>query len=451
MSKRALSTFSQVASIVGGRLVGQDGSFEGVSTDSRALPAGALFVALQGEHFDGNRFLPMAEKRGAVAAMVTAEQDSGLPQIVVENTLQALGALAAAWRRQFDIPVVAITGSNGKTTVKEMVASILRQQGVGAVTAGNLNNEIGVPLTLLKMTPQDQWAVVEMGASAVGEIDYLNRMTAPTAALANNAGAAHIGGFGSREHIVEAKGEIYSALPENGVAVINQELPQQQRWSELAQGHPTVYFGYQPEAGMLSGEINLDLPFVLEWSGERLEISLPLPGQHNRINALGAAALALQVGADLQQIKKGLEQLIGVPGRLQYKSGRKGCRIIDDTYNASPESMQSAFAVLAAEPGEPVLVLGDMGEMGDAAEQLHQQVGEQAAAAGIPQLYAVGEYAETLCSGFGGGGAFETKEALLAALEPTLNSDQVILVKGSRFMKMEQIVERLQQQEVQTS
>ena len=436
---------SDIARVVEGELVGEDGPFSGVSTDSRSIAAGQLFVALKGPNFDGERFLPMAEQQGAAAALVSRPIDSPLPQIVVEDTLQGLGQLAAAWRQQFTVPLLAITGSNGKTTVKEMVAAILQQQGPGTVTQGNLNNEIGVPLTLLQMKPEDCWAVVEMGASAVGDIDYLARMAAPTASLVNNAGAAHLGGFGSRQQIVEAKGEIYSALPRDGVAVINQSLPQQAVWQEMAAGHSLFLFGYTPaEAVELSGSVALEYPFTLHYQGETVGVELLLSGAHNRSNALAAAALSLQAGATLRQIQVGLEQVQSVPGRLYPLPGRGGSRLIDDCYNASPESMQSAIAVLAAESGRRILVAGDMGELGEDAAQLHRAVGETAAAVAIDQLYTLGEYATDVVAGFGAGGvACSSLESLLSALEPELQPNTVVLIKGSRFMKMERIVEAL--------
>ncbi len=432
-----------VARLLGSPLIGGDAPFKGVSTDSRSIAKGELFIALKGSHFNGEKFLPMALERGAVAALVSDPQDVELPQIVVEDTLQALGTVAAAWRSQFKIPLLAITGSNGKTTVKEMVAAILRQQDTGTVTQGNLNNAIGVPLTLLNISPMDRWAVVEMGASAVGEIDYLARMAAPTASLANNAGAAHLGGFGSLQQIVEAKGEIYSALPEDGVAVINHELPQQAEWSEMASGR-VCYFGYAPSNQVsLSGTIDLSQPFRVSRNGEEVVVDLPLPGEHSRINALAAATLSLQAGATLQQIRRGLEQIQPVAGRLFPLSGRGGATLIDDCYNASPESMRSAIDVLAARTGKRVLVAGDMGEMGEAAAQLHHQIGKYAAEQGVDQLHALGEHAVNVVSGFGGGAAHGSLETLLEALESSLNDNTTILIKGSRFMKMERVVSAL--------
>lgn len=448
-----ISALSQVATAVGGALEGEDLSFDGVSSDSRTIRPGELFVALTGPRFDGADYLQMALDRGAVGAIVSESSTpevsaDQMPQIRVSDPLQALSQLAAAWRKQFDIPLVAITGSNGKTTVKEMTASILRQIGPGVMTAGNLNNEIGVPLTLLRIRPNDQWAVIEMGASAVGEIAALMALTEPTISLANNAGTAHLGGFGSSQQVVEAKGEIYRELPMGGVAVINHALPPFQQWCEMAQGNRIETFSDQGEKGsLLHGESSLDQPFRIEFdhlSVQPLEVNLPLPGAHNRSNALAAAALTLQVGATPAQIGKGLESVVPVSGRLSERRGRAGTVVIDDSYNASPESVKCAIEVLAAQPGRGILVLGDMGELGENAEQLHREVGAFAKASGVQQLLALGELSFGAVEEFGKGGQhFDSLESLLKALEPQLDGNTTVLVKGSRFMRMERVVEQI--------
>ncbi len=441
-----ITTVGEVAEAVGGRLVGaRDARFSGVSTDSRTLHPGELFVALDGPHFDGGRFLPQALERGAQGAVLVQSRSVALPQVVVPDSRHALGRLATAWRRQFDIPVVAITGSNGKTTVKEMVAAILRQLGPGVATQGNLNNEIGVPLTLLRIGAEDRWVIIEMGASGIGEIAALCQMAQPTVAIVNNAGSAHLGGFGSLQRVVEAKGEIYRGLIPGGVAVINRELPQQEYWRGLVSQGAVHAFGYHPEGVEMSGEVALESPFLIRMAGEEVEVALPLSGRHNRINALAAAALAWNCGATLEQIRTGLEQMVAVPGRLQWLTGASGARLIDDSYNASPESVESAIEVLAAEPGERVAVIGDMGELGASSGSLHYRLGEVIAAAGIDRLYALGEQSRKMVAGYGqGANWFDSPESLLATLRPTLHNDMVILIKGSRFMKMERIVEQLQ-------
>jgi len=444
-----LTCLQRVADQLKVSLQGEDAPFQGVSSDSRSVQRGNLFIALNGPNFDGSRFLQMAQQRGAAGAIVQQHQPIDFPQIVVEDTLQALGQLAQAWRAQFVLPLLAITGSNGKTTVKEMAASILRQLGPGTVTQGNLNNEIGVPLTLLRITPEDRWAIVEMGASAPGEIARLMVMAQPTAGLVNNAGAAHLGGFGSLQQIVEAKGELYAGLGAESSALINRELPQAEQWREMAEQSPKspiVEYGCYSgsTADLLQGEMRPELPFSLYAQGEQQQITLPLMGQHNRCNAVAAAALAKQVGATLPQIKQGLEQMKAVPGRLQFKTGLMGSTLIDDTYNASPESIRSAIEVLSRIDGSRLLVLGDMGEMGPEAAQHHHQVGAFAGRAGIDQLFALGEQAKQYVVGFGAGGRhFDALEPLVEAIKQQLSSDQTLLIKGSRFMKMERVVEAL--------
>jgi len=444
---------SQVAQIVGGALEGEDCAFDGVSSDSRTIQSEELFVALTGPRFDGADYLPMALERGAVGAIVlqTSSPETSveqMSQIRVKDPLEALSKLAAVWRQQFDIPVVAITGSNGKTTVKEMTASILQQIGPGVMTAGNLNNEIGVPLTLLRMRPDDQWAVIEMGASAVGEIAELMALTRPTISLANNAGAAHLGGFGSLQQVVDAKGEIYRELPTDGIAMINRALPQFQQWSQMAQGHQIETFSDQGRGGtLLHGEPSLKKPFSINFENpsiQSIQVNLPFPGVHNRSNALAAAALSLLVGASPEQIKKGLERVAPVSGRLASCRGRAGALVIDDSYNASPESVKCAIEVLAAQSGRGILVLGDMGELGDDAIQLHQEIGKIAKASGVQQLLALGELSAHAVEGFGEGGRhFHSLESLLDELRPQLDHNTTVLVKGSRFMKMERVVKQI--------
>ncbi len=442
-----IRTLADVARLLGVALDGEDAPFHGVSTDSRTLQKGELFVALQGANFDGGAYLEMAYQRGAVGAIVQKRQETTLPQIVVADTRAALGTLATAWRGQFDLPVAAVTGSNGKTTVKEMAASILRQLGPGIVTEGNLNNEIGVPLTLLRLSPEDRWAVIEMGASGVGEIARLSEMAQPTISLVNNVGSAHLGGFGSVEKIAAAKGEIYSGLRADGVALINHDLPQATEWMERSSGERIETYGCSSTPSLLHADIQEQHPLILTYRGGSIEVELPLPGEHNRLNAMAAAALAIQIGATLQQVRQGLESMQAVPGRLERKPGRGGSTIIDDTYNASPESMHRAIEVLSTYSERKILVLGDMGELGGDAAELHHQVGRAARSAGIDQLYALGSQAAEYVVAFGGSGLhFDKIGPLLEALESELEEGSVILVKGSRFMRMERIVERIREE-----
>ncbi len=437
-----IKRLSDVAEILSGQLVGKDSNFHGVSSDTRTVGSGELFVALRGPNFDGGEYLDVALNKGANGAITERAYESELPQIVVGNTLDALGQIAASWRAQFEIPLLAVTGSNGKTTVKEMVASILNQLGPGTVTQGNLNNEIGVPLTLLQISAEDRWAVVEMGASAMGEIAKLSAMAQPTAALVNNVGSAHLGGFGSVEKIARAKGEIYAGLRSDGVALINHDLSEAEGWRASIAERKIETYGSTGSPSLLSAVVETGKPFRISHQGESLEVELPLPGEHNKMNALAAAALSIQAGASLRQVKHGLEDMHPVPGRLEMKLGKDGAAVIDDTYNASPESMMRAIEVISSMEGRKTVVLGDMGELGDEALHLHYEVGVAAKSAGVDQLYALGSNATEYLSGFGEGAVlFESHEQLVTALKEEMDKERIILVKGSRFMKMERIVD----------
>lgn len=444
---------AEAARMVGGELRGADAVFTAVSTDTRTLTPGALFVALRGPNFDGHDFVEQARAAGAVAAMVSRAVPTALPLLVVEDTRLALGRLAAAHRAAHNLPLVAVTGSNGKTTVKEMVAAILAQRAPVLATQGNLNNDIGVPLTLLRLAPEHGFAVIEMGANHPGEIAYLTRIARPTVALVTNAGPAHLEGFGSLEGVARAKGEIYEGLSADGVAVINADDAYAPLWDELNRARRRVHFGLNAAA-----EVRADPASIrFELQDERLctafrlivpngetDVRLALAGRHNVRNALAAAAAAIALGLGLEEIRAGLEGMRPVPGRLQLKAGRNGARVIDDTYNANPASFQAGIEVLAACPGTRCLVLGDMAELGADAPQLHRQVGEQARRAGIERLYAVGEQSRAAVEGFGAGGChYADHGELMAALQNELGPGTVVLVKGSRRMRMERVVEAL--------
>ncbi len=443
-------TLSEAADCLGGRFVGSDVLFRGVSSDTRTLPVGALYVALSGDRFDGHDFITAARHAGAVAALVEHPVEDPIPQVLVDNARLALGTLAAVWRNRFAGPLVAVTGSNGKTTVKEMIRAILAHNGPTLATVGNLNNDIGVPLTLLRLEPSlHRTAVVEMGANHPGEIAYLAALACPTVALVNNAAPAHLEGFGSLRGVAEAKGEIYGALPTGGVAVINADDPHAPLWHSLAKGHSVVTFGINHPAAV-SATIQEVLGatqgtrFVLQTPLGACDLTLALPGRHNVLNALAATATAISAGASLEAIRAGLTNVDGVAGRLRPCLGRNGAQLIDDTYNANPASLRAALEVLAAVPGERCLVLGDMGELGPDAATLHAEAGEIARALGIERLLGCGRLSQEAVDAFGSGANhYPAIEPLVAALEKELCPGWTVLVKGSRSAGMDRVVRLL--------
>ncbi|MDO9012348.1 MAG: UDP-N-acetylmuramoyl-tripeptide--D-alanyl-D-alanine ligase [Gallionella sp.] len=447
---------SQAARVLNARLIadGQDVQFSAVSTDTRDLKPGDLYIALRGEHFDGANFVAQAVASGAVAALVNADSYHGeactCPLILVEDTRIALGQLAAYWRSQFDIPLVAITGSNGKTTVKEMLAAILRVASGGddavLATKGNLNNDIGMPLTLLKLNAQHRYAVIEMGMNHPGEIDYLTRIASPQVALINNASGAHLEGMGSVEAVAHAKGEIFAGLQHEGSAIINADDAYAPLWRSLASVHSLLEFGLNGEADV-SGVWHpraTGLRLIAQTPSGDFTADLQVPGEHNARNALAATAAAIALNLPLESIVAGLEKFGGVAGRLQRKAARNGAVVIDDTYNANPASLQAAIAVLAQAEGRRVLVLGDMGELGENAAEFHAGIGAVARQSGIEKLYALGELSRNAVREFGDEAQhFDCVEDLLNALEIEMEAGTTVLVKGSRFMKMERVVKYL--------
>ena len=436
-------TLAAAARVLDGTLRGPDTEFAGVSTDTRQIARGDLFVALTGPHFDGHAFLSEAANRGAVGALVARDVDVPLATVQVDDTRLALGRLAAWWREQFAIPVIAVTGSNGKTTVKNMIAAILAEAGQGLATQGNLNNDIGVPLTLLRLKAGDRHAVVEMGMNHPGEIDYLTRLARPTIALINNAAAAHLAGLGSVEAVARAKGEIYAGLAGDGVAIVNADDAFADLWRGLAAPHRLLTFGLEHPADV-SAEYQLDATgstIHLRTPQGRITMRLSLLGRHNVMNALAASSAALAAGARLQDIQVGLEKLKSVSGRLEVKHGVNGARVLDDTYNANPGSLAAGVEVLKSATGERLLVLGDMGELGEAAADIHRRVGHLAKSLGIEKLYAVGELTKEAVQAFGSGARhFDSQEALIDSLRQGMHADMTILIKGSRLMKMERVV-----------
>ncbi|TAJ82850.1 MAG: UDP-N-acetylmuramoyl-tripeptide--D-alanyl-D-alanine ligase [Gallionellaceae bacterium] len=447
---------SQAAKILGGTLIGPDVKFDAVSTDSRTIAPGDLFVALQGERFDGCEFVAKAIEDGAAAALVNADSykksaallAANSPILAVEDTRLALGQLAAYWRKQFAIPLLGITGSNGKTTVKEMLAAILRAHTGDAdavlATQGNLNNDIGMPLTLLKLRATHRYAVIEMGMNHPGEIGYLTRLACPDVALVNNAASAHLAGLGTVESVARAKGEIFAGLAAQGVAVINADDEFAPLWRAEAGGHRVIDFGLGAQAGVHASWHAQGFGAYIDAITPQgaFAVGLQVPGAHNVRNALAATAAAIAVSIPLPAIAAGLKNFGGVAGRLQRKAALHGAALIDDTYNANPASLLAALKVLAQAPGKKILVLGDMGELGADAPRLHAEIGAEARNLGIQKLLALGDLSAYAVDEFGAGAThFKRIEDLFACLEQYLDADSTVLVKGSRFMKMERVVQ----------
>ncbi|MBV8467358.1 MAG: UDP-N-acetylmuramoyl-tripeptide--D-alanyl-D-alanine ligase [Burkholderiales bacterium] len=445
-------TLDELARALDGTLVG-DGhaKFARVNSDSRSVGAGDLFVALVGEHFDGNNFAEMAIHHGAAAALVTRGRQwpVGHNLVEVDDTLVALGRLGAYWRSRFDLPVVGITGTNGKTSVKEMLAAVLRHQvgeeGVLA-TAGNLNNQIGLPLMLSRIRSAHRYAVLEMGMNHFGEIRYLTKLAKPQVALVNNAGAGHLEFLGSIEGVARAKGEIYEGLAGDGIVVFNADDDHAGYWRGLAQGRRVLDFGLNDaavraskvEVGPLESRFTLHTP-----QGEAL-VTLRVPGLHNVRNALAAAAAATALGLGVADIAAGLATYGGTKGRLQQKRAANGALVIDDTYNANPNSMRAAIDVLAAQRAPRILALGDMGEVGAEIATAHHDVCAYARTAGIEHLFTTGEQMQEAVVAFGPNGLwFADHASLAAAVTEKMTATSTVLVKGSRFMRMERVVDAL--------
>lgn len=426
-------------------LIGRDAVFTGVCHDTRHLQAGDLYVAIKGENFDGHNFLAEAITAGAAGALLSRDMETTLPYVRVPDTRLGLGNLAAFWRNQFqDIPFIAVTGSNGKTTVKEMIGAILGEIGPGCVTRGNLNNDIGVPLTLSRLRAGDRYAVIEMGMNHYGEIEYLSRLTRPTIALITNAAEAHLAGVGTVEDVARAKGEIFMGLVADGIAVLNIDDPHFALWKTSAALKKQLTFGLDRPADVSAEYTSTDTGSAIHLKttthGE-IDMRVPLLGRHNVMNTLAATGAAIAAGASLEQVKNGLEKLKTVSGRLEVKPGISGARVIDDTYNANPASLAAGMQVLKEFSGERVLVMGDMAELGQSAADIHYRVGDLAKRIGIQRLFAIGELSRVAVAAFGKGARhFDKHEALIEALQDCMHAEMTVLVKGSRVMRMEKIV-----------
>ena len=446
-----MMSLREAATAIGARLIGEDVRFDSVSTDSRTLERGALFVALRGERFDGSRFIGAARERGAAAAIVQEPDASqgDIPFLVVENSRFALGRLAAYWRGHFDIPLVAVTGSNGKTTVKEMIAAVLREhfgETHALATEGNLNNDIGLPLTLLKLRRNHRAAVVELGVNHPGETATLAAIASPTVALINNAQREHQEFMKGVAEVAREHGTVFAAMKPDGTGVINADDEFSGYWRELLAGRRVRDFGLDKPAQVggrhrfthFGSEIELRAP------EGATKVELHVDGRHSVLNAFAAAACALAAGASLEAVARGLAAFRPVGGCMQRRTARSGGRLIDDSYNANPDSVRAAIEVLAAEGGAKVLLLGDMAEVGERGVEFHQEIGRYARERGIDRLYAAGELSRACVVAFGDGGRhFATVEDLINAAQGELRPQTTMLVKGSRFMRMERVVQAL--------
>ncbi len=423
--------------------------FSGVTTDSRQVKPGDLFVALRGERFDAHDFLADVQRAGAAAALVERlDAAVALPQLAVPDAVLALAQLAALNRAQFNGTVIGLTGSAGKTTTKEMIAAILAQSGKPLVTAGNLNNHIGVPLTLLRLAPEHDCAVIEMGASAMGEIRYLTQLVRPAVALVTTVEAAHIEGFGSIENIARGKREIFEGLAAGGTAVINLDNRWTASWRDaLLRDHRVLAFSTVQAADVWASDIAQDaggLRFVLHACGQALPLRLAFIGRHNVGNALAAAACCLGAGLPLQQVVAGLQAAQPYKGRLQSRAGINGCLVIDDSYNANPAAVRMAVDALLACEGDRILVLGDMAELGPEALALHAEAGRDAKAAGITTLLVTGELSRATADGFGAGAEyFPDWQSLAASCRSRATNNTVFLIKGSRSAGMDRVADVL--------
>lgn len=423
--------------------------FDGVSTDTRTVTAGQLFVALRGERFDGHRFLEQARSQGAVAAVVDTEDDSvPLPQLVVPDTLAALARLAAESRDESPARLIAITGSSGKTTVRQMTASILERMGPTLATEGNLNNHIGVPLTLFRLAPEHEFGAIELGASGLGEIALTVSLVRPEVAILTNAGQAHLEGFGGYQNIVRAKGEIIDGVPPNGAVVLNRDDPAFDQWLARAGDRRVLSVSLVGHSGAdyraanrVVGEhgVSADMEGPDGW---RFSLALPLAGEHNLMNAMLAAAACRELGASDRQLTEGLAAVTPVKGRLQVIPLSGQLTLIDDSYNANPASMKAALDVLAAFPGTRVAVFGAMAELGEGSKALHREVGEHARARGIERLLAVGPGSEAYGEGFGANTEFlQSHDQAVQAIGAAQVGPLTVLVKGSRSSAMDRVVE----------
>ena len=445
------ATLSFAADAMNGTLHGGDRNFEGVSTDSRTIREGELFIALSGPNFDGNKFVNQASNKGAAGAIVASLVGEDIAQIEVEDTKLALGQLGAAWRDQHSVTVVAITGSNGKTTLKELVFACLSSVASTVATEGNLNNDIGMPLMMSRIDESHEYAVLEMGANHAGEIAYLTELAKPDVVVITNAAAAHLEGFGSIEGVAHAKAEILTAEPRPKVAILNSDDEYYSYWMSLVDGVDLLSFGLSENADIRADQIETgkgQTHFTMHLLGTTIEVTLPLAGVHNVRNACAAAAVATALDVPAETIKAALESVNPVAGRLAPMQGYSGATIYDDSYNANPLSVIVAAEFLASLKGVSWLVLGDMFELGDDASRIHHDVGASIKNAGVDRLFTLGELSANACEAFGDDATpYDSLDPLISDLMAGLNEKVNLLVKGSRGMCMERVVDALRSPE----
>lgn len=443
-------SLSSVATLLGLSPIMNEMEFHGISFDSRTLEPDNLFVAIRGESLDGHAFVTHAQKAGAKAAIVDHPVACDLPQLVVPDTTKALGSLAKHWRDQFTLPIIGVTGSNGKTTLKNMIASILsaacQDKNAVLATKGNLNNYWGLPKTLAQLNANHRYAVIEMGMNHFGEIEYLTKLTKPQVAVINNAGMAHVEGLGSIEGVARAKGEIFLGLDKNGTAILNRDDAFYEFWRNQIGNQAHLSFSLHSDADVRTDLSTTSDGVIISTPQGDVTVKLPLLGKHNILNALAATATVLPLHIPLAAIKTGLEEMSSAPGRLQLHALANGVKIIDDTYNANPFSLLAAVETLCDFTGKKILVLGDMKELGPNAKSIHTDIGQKIRAAGIDYLFTFGELSESTAQSFGEGAYhFNEQEKLVNALKPFLYNQTTILVKGSRSMRMEKVVNGLMQ------
>ena len=438
---------SEISAVLGCDKPVVDVAITGTAIDSRKVLLGSLFVAIAGERVDGHDYIAAARQAGASAALVSVRQHDPLPQIVVADVVQAFGILAKFWRQQSNAKIVAVTGSNGKTTVKEMIAAILSQCGSVIATQGNLNNELGVPLTLTRISTSTDYAVIEMGANHRGEISRLVEMAQPQFSIINNVAAAHLEGFGDLMGVAKAKAEIFLGLADDGVGVFNADMDYVNQWKQVLANRKSLSFALDNDADIKANDLQLDTSsshFMVELAGEFHYINVPLPGMHNVANALAAITIAHAMGIAADAMAKGLATMAAVPHRLQLRKGFNQSQLIDDSYNANPGSYTQALATLATFSGEHWLVLGDFGELGANSEHLHTKMGLDAKNAGVDRLLTVGVQSKNACQTFGDGSQhFNDLATLETYLKQAISKDVTCLIKGSRFMQLDKLADSL--------